>query len=84
MNTLNYSAFRRDLAKTLDQVNDVHKPVVITRQQGKPAVVMSLEDFQSYEETAYLMSTPKNAENLNRAIAEIDAGETVERGLLDE
>ena len=62
MDAISYSAFRAKLARTLDKVNDDHKPVLITRQNGKPAVVMSLEDFQAYEETAYLMASPKNAQ----------------------
>ncbi|ARU56760.1 MAG: type II toxin-antitoxin system prevent-host-death family antitoxin [Pseudomonadales bacterium] len=84
MDTLSYSAFRSHLASTLDKVNDDHKPILITRQNGKPAVVMSLEDFQAYEETAYLMASPKNAERLNKAIAEIEAGRVVNKELIEE
>ncbi len=84
MDILTYSAFRTQLASTLDKVNDDHQPVLITRQKGKPAVVMSLEDFQAYEETAYLMASPKNAQRLNQAIAEVNTGNTQERGLLEE
>ncbi len=84
MNTLSYTAFRAKLAGTLDKVNDDHKPVLITRQNGKPAVVMSLEDFQAYEETAYLMASPQNAVRLNQAIAEAEAGNTLTRELIDE
>jgi antitoxin YefM len=80
---MSYSAFRTQLAKTLDKVNDDHVPVLITRQNGKPAVVISLEDFHAYEETAYLMASPKNAERLNEAIAEIEAGHFVARDLVD-
>lgn len=68
MDTMSYTAFRNDLASVLDKVNDDHKPVLITRQHGKPAVVISLEDFQAYEETAYLMASPKNAARLNGAM----------------
>jgi antitoxin YefM len=64
-------------------VNNDHKPVMITRQNGKPAIVMSVEDFQSYEETAYLMASPKNAERLQQAIAEVEAGQTVQKGLIE-
>jgi len=53
MDTISYSSFRANLATTLDRVNDNHKPIIVTRQKGKPAVVISLEDFQAYEETAY-------------------------------
>ncbi len=84
MDTMSYSAFRTNLTATLDKVNDDHKPMIITRQNGRPAVVMSLEDFQAYEATAYLMASPKNAERLNQAIAEIEAGNTVERELIEE
>jgi len=68
----------------LDKVNEDHKPLLITRQNGKPAVVMSLDDFHAYEETAYLMASPKNAERLNQAIAEVEAGKTAQHALIDE
>ena len=84
MDTINYSAFRSQLASTLDKVNDDHKPIIITRQNGKPAVVISLEDFQAYEETAYLMASPKNAERLNQAITEVKVGNTTRHKLIEE
>lgn len=84
METMSYSSFRRQLAGTLDKVNENHKPVLITRQNGKPAVVISLEDFQSYEETAYLMASPKNAARLNQAIAQVEENNTTEHALIEE
>lgn len=84
MDTMSYTAFRNDLASVLDKVNDDHKPVLITRQNGKPAVVISLEDFQAYEETAYLMASPKNATRLNDAINQVAAGKATQRGLIEE
>ena len=84
MDTMSYSALRTNLASMLDKVNDDHKPVLITRQKGKPAVLISLEDFQSYEETAYLMASPKNAERLNQAIEQVEAGEAKQHELVSE
>jgi antitoxin YefM len=84
MDTINYSTFRSQLASTLDKVNNDHKPIIITRQNGKPAVVISLEDFQAYEETAYLMASPRNAERLNQAISEVEAGKTTRHKLIEE
>ena len=75
---------RTNLAKTLDKVNEDHVPVLITRQNGKPAVVVSLEDFKAYEETAYLMASPENATRLNRAIAQIEDGIAKNRELIEE
>lgn len=83
MENITYSAFRSQLAKMLDKVNDDHAPLLVTRQNGKPAVVVSLEDFHAYEETAYLMASPNNAQRLNRAITEAEAGQTRSRDLVE-
>ena len=84
MDVLSYSSLRNNLASTLDKVNEDHVSILITRQNGKPAVIMSLEDFKSYEETAYLMSSPKNAERLNQSIAEAESGKSKPHGIIEE
>ena len=84
MDPISYSEFRRRLASSLDKVNDDHTPLYVTRQNGKTAVVMSLDDFKSYEETAYLMSSQTNATRLQQAIEDVENGRTVDRPLLDE
>lgn len=84
MDTMSYTAFRGHLSSALDKVNDDHIPILITRQNGKPAVLISLEDFHSYEETAYLMASPKNAERLNQAIVQVEKGMTNEHELIEE
>lgn len=58
--------------------------MLITRQNGKPAVVMSLKDFQAYEETAYLLASPKNAARLQQAILEVEAGKISPHKLIEE
>jgi len=74
MSTTSYSDLRKNLAATLDRVSEDPEPVVITRERGKPAAVLiSLEDFASYEETGYLLQSPRNAERLLEAVAELDA-----------
>ena len=83
MNALDYSFFRDNLDSVLDKVNDDHTPTIITRQNGKSAVIISLEDFRSYQETFYLMASPKNAEKLNASIAEAEAGKVVKHNLIE-
>ena len=84
MKTTSYSEFRRNLAATLDSVNADHEPVIITRDRGKPAaVLMSLEDFASFEETRYLLRSPVNAARLLDAIGDLDQGHGGERELLE-
>ena len=74
MQTLTYSAARAALAETMDRVINDHAPVVITRSGSKAVVMMSLEDYRSIEETAYLMRSPANAAHLAAAIAQLEAG----------
>lgn len=84
MKVMTYTDFRSQLAGTLDRIADSHCPVLITRQNGKPAVVMSLKDFNAYEETAYLLSSRKNAERLSDAIKQIRQHKTTQRDLIEE
>lgn len=81
MDAFSYTTFRQSLASILDQVNDTHEPVLITRQKGKPAILMSLEDFNSFQETAYLMANPKNAQRLSKAIYAIEKGKTIRKNI---
>ncbi len=83
MDVINYTSFRQNLSAMMDAVNANHAPLLITRQTGAPAVLISLEDFKAFEETAYLMASPRNAERLNAAIAELRTGGGVRRDLLD-
>ena len=83
MNTISYSSLRNNLAGVLDQVNNDHQAVIITRQNKTPAVIISLDDFKSYEETAYLMASPKNAKRLTDSISEIESGNTKIHNLID-
>jgi len=58
--------------------------VVITRDKGRPAaVLMSLEDFASYEETRYLLRSPANAARLLEAVEQMDQGGGQARSLAE-
>lgn len=83
MITKTYSETRRDLARAMDQVNADHVPILITRGSKPPAVLLSLEDFNGYAETAHLLASPANARRLDEAVAELRAGKGVEH-VLDE
>lgn len=65
-------------------MNADHEPLIITRDHGKPAaVLMSLEDYASFEETSYLLKTPRNAERLLESVAELDSGQGSEHELAE-
>jgi antitoxin YefM len=75
MDTITYSAARANLASTMDRVCDDHEPLIITRNKEQSVVMISLEDFQSLEETAYLLRSPENARRLLAATAQLTVGQ---------
>ena len=74
MDTMSYSYTRQHFADVMDRVNDDRAPVLITRQQGKPVIMMSLDDYNALEETAYLLRSPANAQRLIESVAQLRAG----------
>ena len=83
MDTITYTSARGNLAKTMEKVCDDHSPVIITRKTAQPVVMMSLEDFEALEETAYLLRSPKNARLLLESVAELAAGKGTVKDLAD-
>lgn len=84
MDAKSYSAVRKDFVKTMEKVCDDHSPVIITRKNSRAVVMMSLEDFNAIQETAYLLRSPANAERLRQSIKQADEGMLVEHDLIDD
>jgi len=81
MNIVSFTEARNSLKSVLDRVVDDSDVTVITRRDSEDAVVMSLDHFNSMQETLYLMSSPKNAERLAESIAQLEAGNKTVREL---
>lgn len=74
MKAMTYTSVRQNLASTMDEVIDNHDPVIVTRG-ARAVVMMSLDDFNGWQETAHLLGTPANARRLLRSIAALNQGE---------
>jgi antitoxin YefM len=83
MDAITYSSARANLATTMDRVCDDHAPVIITRNGEQSVVMLSLEDYQALEETAYLLRSPANARRLLAATAQLTAGRGKARKLAE-
>ncbi len=83
MKAITYTAARQNLAKTMEKVCKDHDPVIVTRKTTDSVVIMSLEDYEALEETAYLLRSPKNTRRLIESIAQLEEGQGAERELLD-
>lgn len=75
MRTMSYTESRARYAEVLDAVVDDREEVVVTRAGHDPVVIVSLEDYESLRETAYLMRSPANARRLLDAMEQLEAGE---------
>ena len=72
MRTLNYTTARQNLASAIDNVVDDHTPLIITKGSDKAVVMMSLDDWNAWQETMYLLRSPSNAERLLKATQDFD------------
>jgi antitoxin YefM len=81
--TMSYSESRARYAEVLDSVVDDREEIVITRAGHEPVVIVSLEDYESLKETAYLLRSPENARRLLGAIDRLESGEGTVRDLVE-
>jgi len=83
MKTLSYTESRAKYAEVLDAVVNDREEVVITRAGHEPVVIISLTDYESLRETAYLMRSPANARRLLDAMERLEAGDGQPHDLVD-
>ncbi|MFI5085536.1 MAG: type II toxin-antitoxin system Phd/YefM family antitoxin [Actinomycetales bacterium] len=81
MRTMTYSESRKRYAETLSAVVDDREEVVITRAGHEPVVMVSLDEYESLKEAAYLLKSPTNAARLLGSIQRLESGEGIEREL---
>jgi len=79
MTAISYTAARENLASTMDQVCNDHDPVIITRNRNQAVVMLSLEDFEALQETAYLLRSPANAKRLIESMEALNNGKGIKK-----
>lgn len=82
MHVLTFSKARADLKQTMDDVCRDHEPAVITRQRGKPVVMIALDDYNGMQETIYLLGSPVNAKRLRSSIDQLRDGKSFTKDLM--
>lgn len=83
MEVMTYSDARAQLKSVMDRAIVDEQEVVVTRKKGEAVVVVSLDAWNSINETLHLLSNPANAERLRHSIAELDANSGSERELIE-
>jgi antitoxin YefM len=80
----NYSEFRGDLKKFLDNVEFNNETLIIKRGKGKGTVIISLDEYNSLMETVHLLSSKANADRLYESMQQMRDGKTVSKDLIEE
>ncbi len=83
MNAITYTEAREKLATTIKRVCRDHNPVIITRKREDAVVMMSLDDYESLQETSYLLRSPRNAQRIMASVKELAQGKGKERNLAE-
>ena len=81
MKSITYSAARENLASTINRVCEDQAPIVITRNRDQAVVMLSLAEYESLQETAYLLRSPANAKRLLQSIESLEAGKGIRKKL---
>jgi antitoxin YefM len=83
MNAVPVMQAAQNLNALIEQIIEDAEPAILLNDKGSKAVLMSLEEFNSWQETLYLLSNPANAEHLRRSLQEAREGKGTERELID-
>lgn len=83
MDVMNYSDARAQFKSVMDRAINDKQEIVVTRKKGEAVVVLSLEAWNSINETLHLLSSPRNAARLRSAVAQLDAAAGQERELIE-
>lgn len=83
MNAVPAAQAAKSLEVLIEKIIEDAEPTILLNEKGSKAVLMSLEEFNSWKETLYLLSNPANAKHLCRSLQETEADRTAERELVD-
>ncbi len=83
MNTVLTAQASKNLDNLIRQIIADAEPAILLNDNGEKAVLMSLDEFSSWQETLYLLSNPANAEHLRNSIQEANEGKTFEKELIE-
>ncbi len=84
MEVLNYTEFRKDLKSSLDKVSNDNDVIIVSRSKNKNVVVLSLQEYNSWKETMYLLSSDKNRKRLEKSIKDFNNGKFVKHALIED
>lgn len=83
MKSKTYTEARERLSDIIEKVCEDHDPLIITKRRDKAVVMMSLEDYESLKESAYLLRSTRNARRLLESIKELEEGKGIQKEIIE-
>jgi len=83
MNAVLTAQASKNLDNLIAQIIADTETAILLNDKGEKAALMSLDEFNSWRETLYLLSKPANAEHLRNSIQEVNEGKTFEKELIE-
>ncbi|MEJ2750133.1 MAG: type II toxin-antitoxin system prevent-host-death family antitoxin [Anaerolineae bacterium] len=83
METISVNQAKTNFQEVVQRVLDDVTPTIVMTESGESIVMLTLDEYNAWQETLYLLSTPANAEHLRQSIAEDQAGYAAEQNLIE-
>lgn len=83
MDAITLNEAKKKLEQLVQQVISNAEPAILVSESGQRAVLISLDEFNAWQETLYLLSNPVNAEHLRHSIREAETGKTYPQELIE-
>ena len=83
MNSITLTEAKQNLERVIDRVLSDAEPTILLTDNGKQIVLLSLDEFNSWKETLYLLSSPANAAHLKKSLDQARAGSIEEKELIE-
>ena len=84
MAAINYSELRNNLKEMMDRACNDHESLIVSRKNHADVVMLSLEDYESLKETAYLLRSPANAKRILASVESFRSGGGTEHPMIEE
>jgi antitoxin YefM len=80
---INYTDFRKKMKQKLDSVSDDNDVVIVSRTNNKNVVLLSMAEYNSWNETLHLIKSDKNRKRLDDAIVEMKKSKSIKKALIE-
>lgn len=84
MQSIFFTEAQQNLDHLCQKACQDHESYIVNREDNNHVVILSLADFNAWQETHYLLSNPANAKRLLRSLDKARNGQLMQKDLIEE